>query len=81
MKLIITNLDGMVNAVREMLTTEKAVVDILPTTDIHYVTETQLAETIALLEFAADNRKPDNFAQVSPRAVLVALAVLKAVQA
>ena len=79
MRIIVTNLDGMVNAVREMLISDKAVVDIVPATDIPYVTEASLIETIAALETAHDKRHPDAMAQVSPRALVIALAVLKGV--
>ena len=72
MKLIVTNLD----AIRQAFVSDQA----LPTTELPgVVTETSLIETIASLESAADTRHPDSMAQVSPRALVVAIAVLKAV--
>ena len=72
MRIIVTNLD----AIRQALVSDQ----MLPTTELPgIVTETSLIETIASLESAADTRHPDSMAQVSPRALVVALAVLKAV--
>lgn len=72
MRIIVTNLD----AIRQALVSDQ----VLPTTELSgIVTETSLIETIASLESAADTRHPDSMAQVSPRALVVAIAVLKAV--
>lgn len=72
MRIIVTNLD----AIRQVLVSDQ----VLPTTELSgVVTETSLIETIASLESAADTRHPDAMAQVSPRALAVAIAVLKAV--
>ena len=72
MKLIVTDL----SALRQALASDQ----VLPPTDLPgVVTEAQLIDCIASLENAADTRKPDSMAQVSPRALLHAIAVLKAV--
>lgn len=70
MKLIVTDIQALREAVNQTL----------PITEIPgVVTEAQLIDCIASLENAADKRKPDSMAQVSPRALLHAIAVLKAV--
>lgn len=72
MRIIVTDL----NAIRQALASDQ----VLPTTELSgVVTEASLIDTIAALETASDTRYPDSMAQVSPRALVVALAVLKAV--
>jgi len=72
MRIIVTNLD----TIRQALVSDQ----VLPATELPgVVTEASLIETIAALETAHDTRHPDSMAQVSPRALVVALAVLKAV--
>lgn len=72
MKIIVTNLD----AIRQAFASDQ----VLPTAELPgIVTEASLIETIASLETAADKRHPDSMAQVSPRALVVAIAILKAV--
>jgi hypothetical protein len=72
MRIIITDL----SAVRQALVSDQ----ILSATELPgIVSEASLIETIASLETANDKRHPDAMAQVSPRALVVALAVLKAV--
>ena len=72
MKLIITDMA----ALRQAIVSEVA---IAPTEIPGVVSETQLAECIASLETSADTRRPDSMAQVSPRALVHAIAVLKGV--
>ena len=72
MPIIVTDL----SAIRQALVSDQ----VLPATELPgVVTEAQLIDTIASLETAADKRHPDAMAQVSPRALVVAIAVLKAV--
>ena len=72
MRIIVTNLD----TIRQALVSDQ----VLPATELPgVVTEASLIESIAALETAHDKRHPDAMAQVSPRALVVALAVLKAV--
>lgn len=72
MKLIVTDL----NAIRQALVSGQ----VLPATELPgVVTEASLIDTIASLESADATRHPDSMAQVSPRALVVAIAVLKAV--
>lgn len=72
MRIIVTDL----NAIHQALVSDQ----VLPTTELSgVVTEASLIDTIATLESADATRYPDSMAQVSPRALVVALAVLKAV--
>lgn len=74
MKLIVTD----IQALREVLASASAQISYsIPLPGV--VTEAQLIDCIASLENAADTRKPDSMAQVSPRALVHAIAVLKAV--
>lgn len=78
MNFIVTDIDTVVACVRDALVTGTA--PAFPTSPVPAViTEAQLIATIAALEHAADHRAPEAFAQVSPRALVVALAVLKGV--
>lgn len=72
MRVIITDMQ----ALREALVSDEV---FQATTLPGVVTEAQLIDCIASLERAADSRKPDSMAQVSPRALAHAIAVLKAV--
>ena len=72
MKLIITDMA----ALRQAIASDAL---LAPTELPGVVTEEQLAECIASLETSADTRRPDSMAQVSPRALVHAIAVLKGV--
>lgn len=78
MKIIVTNIDTLANAVRASLVSGDPLQP--ECVDIGCITEAQLRDTIESLVTAQDKRYPEAMAQVSPRAVAVALAVLQAVE-